>query len=309
MAFTPAPGHPSYSGNYIPWIFAKQVLVKFYDRTVLKAISNTDYQGVISNYGDTVYIRQRPDIDTFDYVPGMVLPKQYPDTSPITLLIDKAKGWNFLVDDITEAQSDLNLISDWSDDGAEQIKVAIDTQILGSIYGDVHADNLGTTAGTVSGAFNLGASTTPIAVDKTNFVDYLVHLGSVLDESNTPAEGRWIVIPPLFANLLTRSELKDASLSGDRESMLRRGYQGNIANMAVYQSNNVASVADGSGVTAYYIMAGHPKAFSFAMQITKSETLRSTDTFSDIIRALSVYGWKVTKPLNMALLYANAVIN
>lgn len=49
MPFVPAPGVPNYSvggAAYIPYIFARKTVVKYYDATVLAAISNTDYEGV-----------------------------------------------------------------------------------------------------------------------------------------------------------------------------------------------------------------------------------------------------------------------
>lgn len=48
MPFTLPPGIPNYSYGgtaYIPYIFARKTIVKYYDATVLAAISNTDYEG------------------------------------------------------------------------------------------------------------------------------------------------------------------------------------------------------------------------------------------------------------------------
>lgn len=45
MGVAVASGHPSYSGTFIPEIWSTKLLIKFYDATVLAAISNTDYEG------------------------------------------------------------------------------------------------------------------------------------------------------------------------------------------------------------------------------------------------------------------------
>jgi hypothetical protein len=43
MAVYPvASGHPDFSGNYLPTIFASEMLIKFYEATVLAQIANTD---------------------------------------------------------------------------------------------------------------------------------------------------------------------------------------------------------------------------------------------------------------------------
>ena len=57
--------NPAYSGIFIPQIWSGKLVEKFYAATVLAAISNTDYEGEIKNFGDTVNIRTRPTIVDF----------------------------------------------------------------------------------------------------------------------------------------------------------------------------------------------------------------------------------------------------
>ena len=54
----------------------------------------------------------------------------------------------------------------------------------------------------------------------------------------------------------------------------------------------------GSGGDAGYthVLAGHPKAISFASQFTNAETVRMEATFGDSVRGLKVYGSKVVTP-------------
>lgn len=261
----------------------------------------------IKNYGDAVIIRTVPDINIHDYVPGMTLVHQHPASDPVTMYIDQAHYFDFVIDDIHKAQTDLSLVDKWSGDASEKLKIKIDTNVLGTIPADVHASNKGAAAGAKSGAFNLGATGSPVTITKSNVVDYIVHLGTVADEANWPESGRWVVLPPLFANMIKRSDLKDASLSGDGTSMLRNGRLGMIDRFVLYQSNLVASVTDGAD-TVHKVMAGHKDGLTFAAQMSKSETLRGESTFGDIIRGLTLYGFKVVKPEALALLYAKADI-
>ncbi|MCJ7409509.1 hypothetical protein LPQ06_28355, partial [Klebsiella pneumoniae] len=46
----------------------------------------------------------------------------------------------------------------------------------------------------------------------------------------------------------------------------------------------------------HYVFAIHPKALSFATQLTKTESLRAESTFGNIMRGLMVYGRKVFYP-------------
>ena len=94
-----------------------------------------------------------------------------------------------------------------------------------------------------------------------------------------------------MAARIKKSDLKDASVSGDGTSMLRNGRLGQLDRFTLYSSNNLY-VSSGK----FSIMAGTKDAISFASQITKLETLRSTATFGDLVRGLNVYGYSVTKP-------------
>ena len=39
---------PAYSGTFIPTLWSKKLLVKFYEQTMLSEITNTDYEGFVA---------------------------------------------------------------------------------------------------------------------------------------------------------------------------------------------------------------------------------------------------------------------
>ena len=297
MAFPVAPGRPNYSGNFIPEIWSGKLIENFYDATVLAAISNTDYEGEIKGQGDTVNIRTTPNITIRDYVKGQNLVVENPDKPKLQLLIDKGEYFACVEDDIDKVQSDINLMDAWSKDASEQMKIKIDQRVLTDILPDVAAINKGSAAGRISGAFNLGTSVAPLTVTKdgagatTPVTDLIVDMGTVLDEANCPESGRFLVIPARMAGLIKKSELKDASLAGDNQSVMRNGRLGMIDRFTIYVSHNL-NVSSGK----FSIIAGTKMGLTFASQMTEMETIRSETTFGDIIRGLQVYGYKVVKP-------------
>ena len=100
--------------------------------------------------------------------------------------------------------------------------------------------------------------------------------------------------------------LKDASMTGDKESIIRNGKIGMINNMTVYMSNNLYSVTDGTtSTTCWYCLFGHPIAISFAEQLTKLRTQESEKTFGTLLSGLHVYGYDVTKAEGLGYLYAD----
>ncbi len=295
MGFPVTQGRPNYSGNFIREIWSGKLIENFYDATVLAAISNTDYEGEIRNMGDTVNIRTTPEITIKTYVKGQTLSVENPDKPKLQLVIDKGEYFACVEDDVDKVQSDINLMDTWSKDASERMKIKIDQRVLTDILPDISADNKGATAGRISNNIDLGTTGSPIAITKTNVLEYLVDIGTVLDEANCPESGRFVVIPAKMAGMIKKSDLKDASLTGDSVSILRNGRLGMIDRFTVYMSHNL-SVSSGK----FSLVAGHKMGFTFASQMTNMETIRSETTFGNIIRGLQVYGYKVVKPEALA---------
>jgi len=296
MSFPVSAGRPNYSGNFIPEIWSGKLIENFYDATVLAAISNTDYEGEIRNMGDTVNIRTTPEITIKTYVKGQTLSVENPDKPKLQLVIDKGEYFACVEDDVDKVQSDINLMDTWSKDASERMKIKIDQRVLTDVLPDISALNKGASAGRISANINLGTTASPVAVSKTNVLEYIVDIGTVLDEANAPEGDRFIIIPAKMAGLIKKSDLKDASLTGDSVSVLRNGRLGMIDRFTVYMSHNL-SVASGG---KFSLIAGHKMGFTFASQMTNMETIRSETTFGNIIRGLQVYGYKVVKPEALA---------
>lgn len=302
MAFPVAPGGANYTGNFIPEIWASKLIENFYDATVLSAISNTDYEGEIKQHGDKVNIRTTPELTIRSYEKGMKLMVERPDKPKVVLNIDQGEYFAAIEDDVDKTQSDINLMQNWSRDASEKMKIKIDSNVLTGMLPDISSQNMGATAGRISGNINLGAAGAALQVTKTNVLDYIVDAGLVLDEANAPESNRFMVVPAWMAALIKKSDLKDASLTGDGTSVLRNGRIGMIDRFTLYVSHNLNRVTDG-GNQCFSVIAGHKMGLTFASQMTEMETLRSESTFGSIIRGLQVYGFKVVKPEALAKLY------
>lgn len=302
MAVSAAAGYPQASGVLIPEIWSGKLLTKFYASSVFPAICNTDYEGEISKQGDKVIIRTTPDVEIHDYVKGTPLRVQTPEAGKVELVIDQAKYFNVVIDDIDKFQADIPFMEAWTADAAEQMKIVQDRSVLGSVYADADAFNRGSTAGKISGDIDLGTTGTPVLLTKANIVDFIVDLGTVLDEQDIPESERKIVLPNWACALIKKSELKDASITGDGTSMLRNGRIGMIDRFELFGSNNVASVVDGAN-RCFHAIANHKSAISWASQITNSEVIKAESTFGHFARGLHVYGFKVLKPGSLAHAY------
>jgi len=300
---TGSTGNLLQSTGFIPELWSGKLIEKFYASTVLAAISNTDYEGEIKSKGDRVKIRTKPTISIHDYDADGLLGLDRPTGGTVELYIGNGKYFSLILDDVMEVQSDLNVLSMWSDDAAQQLKITVDRDVLGGIVGGMAAANVGVAAGIITGSINLGTKGSPIAtvgrnpgVGQVELVDVLMRMGQVLDEQNIPEVGRWVVMPSWAGRMIKQSELRQAFLSGDAVSMVRNGRLGMVDRFTLYISNLLpTSATDSTNFAAgeYPIFAGHSHGLTFASQISKVETLRSELTFGQILRGLQVYGYQI----------------
>jgi len=262
--------------NFIPEVFSKLLQAKFYSKSVLPEISNTDYEGEISGQGDKIVVRTVPAVTINDYA-GTITTQEL-TTAKVEMLIDKAKYYSFKVDDVLAAQADINMLEGASSDASEGMRIAVETDVL---------------AAAVTGATTIGSQTT---ITASNILANILVLAKTLDELNIPEEGRFIVLSPEFISMLKQSELRQAYLTGDATSPLRNGLVGMVDRFKVFQSNMVYTPSSGTDSGYTHVLAGHPKAISFASQFTNTETVRMESTFGDQVRGLKVYGSKVITP-------------
>jgi len=300
-------GYPDYSfdstNKYIPILFAGKTLEKFYAKTIATNISTTDYVGTIRNQGDRVIIRTIPNITIRDYKKGGNLTLEHPESPSIEFSINRAKYYNFAIDDVDIKQMDMDYLSRFADDAAQQLKIVYDTEFLGTVYTQVDSANTGATAGKISGNLNLGTTGAPVDIGTTgnSAIEVIIRCWQVLDEQNVPEDGRFMVIPPAIMAKFMASDLRMAHQMGDSKSILRSGELGNVANFEFYTSNLLSkNTTDG----AYHCIFGRKQASVFVMQLTKNEVYRPQNTFANAMKGLAVYDFKVIYPTLLGHLYA-----
>ena len=313
--------NPSYSGAFIPTLWSKKLLVKFYQNTMLSEIANTDYEGELKNQGDTIRIRLAPSISINDYEVGSNLSYEVPTPIYQDMQVNKGKYFGVQVNDVLAYQSDMDLMNMFTEDAAKQLKIAIENEVFFNnfVTEGPAAANEGTTAGAISAAYDLGSDTNPIDESTAgNVLDTILRMSAALDEQNVPEDGRWLIISPKDRNLLMQSNIAQAYFTGDQSSVIRTGKIGMLDRFTVYVSNllpkgttgkalvsGLGAVADGDALAnalpRRLMVAGTKAANSFAMTVNKTEPLRNQTDFGDIVRGLAVYGRKVVKPEAMVI--------
>ena len=314
MAFGSAAGYGNLpSGNFTPQIFSQKVLKFFRRASVAEDITNTDYTGEIENFGDTVNIIKEPTITVSQYTRGSVVNTQNLADDQITLTVDQANAFAFKIDDIEERQSHINFEALATSSGAFSLKRKYDANVLQAISdgaGIAGADDASLSGGLTTTISSLGTASSPINVETDDAgINLMLLMARVLDDQSVPEENRWFVAPPIFYEKMFQAgnKIAEVQVTGDASSNLRNGLAtpGTLAGFSCYKSTALNSTAGTDQVTLSgvatdasenVILAGHISSTATASHIAKTEVVRSTESFSDVVRGLHVFGRKVLRP-------------
>ena len=314
MAFDTAAGYANLpSGNFAPSIFSQKVLKFFRRASVAEDITNTDYTGEIENFGDTVNIIKEPTLTVTAYQRGSVVNPQDLADDQITMTVDQANAFAFKIDDIEERHSHVNFEALATSSGAFALKRKFDANILQAMSdgaGIAGADDASLSGGLTTTNTALGTASAPINVEADDAgINLMLLMARVLDDQSVPEENRWFVAPPIFYEKMFQAgnKMAEVQVTGDASSNLRNGLAtpGTLAGFRCYKSTALNSTAGTDQVTLSgvatdasenVIMAGHISSTSTASHIAKTEVVRSTESFSDVVRGLHVFGRKVLRP-------------
>jgi hypothetical protein len=314
MAFGSAAGYGNLpSGNFTPQIFSQKVLKFFRRASVAEDITNTDYTGEIENFGDTVNIIKEPTITVSQYTRGSVVNTQNLADDQITLTVDQANAFAFKIDDIEERQSHINFEALATSSGAFSLKRKYDANVLQAISdgaGIAGADDASLSGGLTTTLSTLGTASAPINVETDDAgINLMLLMARVLDDQSVPEENRWFVAPPIFYEKMFQAgnKIAEVQVTGDASSNLRNGLAtpGTLAGFTCYKSTALNSTGGTDQVTLTgvatdssenVILAGHISSTATASHIAKTEVVRSTESFSDVVRGLHVFGRKVLRP-------------
>ena len=333
------------NGNFSPIIYSKKVQLAFRKAATVGDITNSDYFGEISAQGDTVRIIKEPEISVQSYARGTQITAQDLDDEDFQLVVDKSTYFAFKMDAIEEAPSHVNFMDLATDRAAYRLADQYDQEVLGYLSGfkqsalhakaDTANDTVnGTKAVTTAGSDELltsmklkkgdfgnitttsagdhsiplavrlpGATALPTATASPSMV--VARMARLLDQQQVDKAGRWLVVDPVFMELLADEDSRFFNADFGESGGLRNGLAvSNFHGFRVYSSSNLPSVGTGSSTTGSanqnanfgVIVAGHDSAVATAEQISKTETYRDPDSFADIVRGMHLNGRKILRP-------------
>lgn len=267
---------------FIPEIWSQKLNYMLSKDCVMLQCVNRNWEGEIKNQGDKVKIITPADVAISTLSSSNITYKELEPTSQ-DLVIDQKKFFAFKINDVAQVQSNADIMEAHLKNAKKAIEEVQDAYIL-SLHTEVDKDNV------------VGGETTAVTLDKSTIYSKFVELALCLKNSNAISAGvrPWVVINPTIESyLLQSSEFIGAHNVADET--LREGAIGRIAGMDVLVSTNLTDVSG-----KYYVLAGTNEAITFASQLSKIESLRDKDSFSDLVRGLYLYGAKVVQPKALA---------
>lgn len=260
--------------NFKPTIWSRELLFSLKKNLIANNLVNRNYQGEITNEGDTVRIQTPGAVQVRNYTGANITFDDVTSTTQ-SLEIDQAKYFAFLVDDVDQAQANVNLMQSFMVEASHSLAKQADEFVFES-YAEAAEANVIEDGFTTENAYT-----------------QLTEAAKRLNEANVPNEGRYIVVDPAgIQSLSNNTAFQRASDLGDQVSQMGFQMMGRAAGFWVWMSNNL--ITDASDVTHY--LYGHPIAITFADQILKTEAGRREAGFSDFVKGLHVYGKKVVRP-------------
>jgi hypothetical protein len=192
--------------------------------------------------------------------------------------------------------------------GTKAVTTAGANELLSSMQ--LHKGDFGNITTTSAGTHSIpvtarmpGATSLPTATVSPAMI--ISRMKRLLDQQQVDSQGRWLVVDPVFMEILADEDSRLMNADFGESGALRNGLTlNNFHGFRVYTSSNLPAVGTGSGTSGTanqltnfgVIVAGHDSAVATAEQINKTETYRDPDSFADIVRGMHLYGRKILRP-------------
>tara|TARA_R100001460_G_scaffold2077_8_gene7105 strand:- start:1926 stop:2732 length:807 start_codon:yes stop_codon:yes gene_type:complete len=254
--------------NFIPEVWAAGVTQSFIANQVVIPTLNTQFTGTVTR-GNQVHIINATTPTIVDYkAAGRSITAEALNDTEVLLDIDQEKAFSVNIDDVDAVQASSEF-GPWVDSAGRALAEDAEDYLLDQMLAGATDSNSGS-----------------VVVDSAaKALTGVLDMRTAMSTAKVPANGRFLVVSPNYADLLIQG-LDDVSVAGN-DTELRNGVIGRIYGFQVLESPLFAS---GAGAIAY-----HENMVGFVNQIQSLESLRNPTKFSDIVRGLNVYGAKVLK--------------
>jgi len=299
-----AAGYPDFKAQKsVPELYEKVLQKRLRAETCLPRIASSGYMNQLKQKGDKVYVTRAPQIAVQEHVRGGKIDINTAPSDFIELTVNRAKAWNFFMDDIDKHQSPQDILAAAQDEALATLSRTMETEFFTEALAYAHEKNAGATAGVQSGAYNLGTADSPVDISRHNAIAFLTQLFAVMAEQNISfADGvKSVVVPEWYRWLLINSGLADASKMGLNRSSLLTNEIANIGGLTIYSSSLLQKVG-----TAWPIFACTKASVNFVVALNKTKMTEPSDMHGTLVKGVCLYDFGLVRSEGVAVGYAQA---
>ena len=262
--------------SFIPTVWSETLAKSLEKQYVGIANCSREFEGDIKEMGSKVKICSLSPVRIGTYTKNSDInaPEEL-DGVTTELTIDRAKYFNFQIDDVDRAQA----VPKVMEEAMRAAAAALANEADKYVY-----------------QLQMDASHTIRSLRGTpeNILDLIISARTKLYENGvTPGEEVVLEVSPQIAELIFKAKL---ALSTDNGETLETGCIGSIAGFKVFVSNNIVTLNDAANNTAHECFARTKRAIAFAEQISEVEAYRPENRFADAVKGLHLYGAKIVYP-------------
>ena len=264
--------------NFITSVWSETLLNSLEKEYVAVRNCNREFEGDIKAVGDSVKVCAVSKVDLFPYIKNSDLQDpQVLDDKAVRISADRARAFNFQIDDIDKAQSVPSIMRSAMRQAASALANDADSYVFGN-YVNIGTEN------TIKNE----------AATAENIIDTMIAVREKMLTNNINSNTETVLeVSPAVASLILKAQITTLSNNADA---IYNGYLGSFIGFDIYVSNNIAEED-----VFYKCFARTKRAIAFVEKIKSIVAYRPENRFADAVKGLYLYGTKIIYPEEIVL--------
>lgn len=303
-----AAGYKDLSGAIRSLTYSRLMEMQTYRRmTVSQWTSPRPYQG-ITELGAQIRIEIEPRVNVYEYQKNQTLEVDQPDIEYRTITLNRAFYYNVKVDKMDRDKKEIRaFMNSLTERSSKSLSQRIDPDAIRSAMASILPHNRGAAAG-ADRNLNMGTTASPVAINGSNILPFLVDMALVLQ--NTPEGSEWesgnmfVLMPTMAQQAMLNSPLADVCCASGRPSILLGADVPNVVGFDILFYEAQIKQQSGAGY-AYPILFGTKDSVAFHQASLDNESdVMSERSFGRYTRGMMIYGVGVVFPKKLGLAIA-----
>ena len=290
------------AATFIPELWSDEIVAAYKKNLVLANIVNK--MSMVGKKGDTLHIPKPTRGSATAKAANTAVTIQADTESEVQISIDKHYEYSRFIEDITATQALDSMRRFYTDDAGYALATQVDDDLftLGKSFGNgngsswVHSNTY-----YVNASSGIAAYAVDTVATGDDFSDLAFRqLIKLMDDQDTPMDGRFLVIPPSARRDILGIDRYNSSDFVDGRGV-NNGQIGSLYGVDIYVSSNVPVIETDADNTAggdvRGAILGHRDTMVLAEQLAvRSQTQYKQEYLADLFTADTLYGVKELRP-------------